>query len=214
GGGRGDLPAMSDERATSPGIRRERPTAASRCRALLAAFLTLVAAGQVYATVPPGVMQCYEVKPGAFPRAPLTVESEFGMLAYSLRFPHRLCFPLAPGARSVESQVQFLLGYVVRTSARPVRSRQVVTQFGSLTLDAKHPDLLLVPTAVSLTATPDPLEPPLLDNLHSYTVRASRGARGFTPVRGVQVTDGLETVTVDLLKPARLCVPPDLDRED
>src|SRR5262249_21516864 len=44
--------------------------------------------------------------------------------------------------------------------------------------------------------------------------RASRGARGFTPVRGVQVTDGLETVTVDLLKPARLCVPADLDGED
>src|SRR5262249_44132700 len=28
--GTGDIPAMSDERATSPGIRRERPTAASR----------------------------------------------------------------------------------------------------------------------------------------------------------------------------------------
>src|SRR5262249_21704096 len=212
--GTGDIGTMSDERATSPGIRRGRPTGASRCRALLAAFLTLVAAGQVYGTVPPGVMQGYEVKPGAFPRAPLTVESEFGMLAYSPRFPHRLCFPLAPGARSVESQVQFLLGYLVRTSARPVRSRQVVTQFGSLTLDVKHPDLLLVPTAVSLTATPDPLVPPLLDTLQCSTVRASRGARGFTPVRGVQVTDGLETVTVDLLKPARLCVPADLDGED
>src|SRR5262249_27054378 len=98
--------------------------------------------------------------------------------------------------------------------ARPVRRRQVVSQFGSLTLDVKHPDLLLVPTAVSLTATPDPLAPPLLDNFQCYTVRPSRGAPGFTPIRGGQVTDGLETVTVDLLKPARLCVPADLDGED
>src|SRR5262249_59198616 len=102
-------------------------------------------------------------------------------------------------------------GAVVGRPAGPVRGGKVVTQFGSLTLDVKPPDLLLVPTAVSLTGTPDPLAPPLLDNFQCYTVRASRGARGFTPVRGVQVTDGLETVTVDLLKPARLCVPADLD---
>src|SRR5262245_39472045 len=66
-----DIRAMSDERATSPGIRRGRRTAASRGRGLLAIFLTFVAAGQVYATVPAGTMQCYEVKPGAFSRAPL-----------------------------------------------------------------------------------------------------------------------------------------------
>ena len=49
--------------------------------------------------------------------------------------------------------------------------------------------------------TPGPLTPPLLDNFQCYSVRPSRGTPGFTPIRGVQVTDGLETVSVDLIKP-------------
>src|SRR5262249_35200510 len=110
-------------------------------------------------------------------------------------------------------QVQSLLGYVVRTSARPVRSRQVVSQFGSLTLDVKRPDLLLVPTAVSLTATPRPLTPPLLENFQCYSLRPSRGRRKFAPLLGLQVPAGLEPVSPAPLKPARLCVPATLDGE-
>ena len=57
-----------------------------RVRSFLSILTTLVTAGQVLGAVPVGTMQCYEVKPGAFPSAPVTVESEFGTLAYSPRF--------------------------------------------------------------------------------------------------------------------------------
>src|SRR5262249_53298432 len=163
-----------DERATAPGWWRPPPNVTSRrgcarrspghratmrVRSLLSILTTVLTAGQALGAVPVRTMQCCEVKPGAFASAPLAVESEFGMLAYSPRFPHRLCLPVTDSgesvaAQAVAAQVQSLLGYVVRTSARPVRSRQVVSQFGSLTLDVKRPDLLLVPTAVSPTAPP------------------------------------------------------------
>ena len=168
----------------------------------------------VACTVPVGPMQCYEVKPGAFPRRPVSVQSAFGALDYLLRFPHRLCFPLTSDAGRTASPTQFLLGYVVRTSARSVPSRQVVTQFGTVTLDVKRPDLLLVPTAMSLSGPPAPLVAPLLDNFQCYDVQPSRGTPRFAPIRGVEVADALETRVVDLLEPTRLCAPANVDGED
>ncbi len=165
-------------------------------------------------SLPVGPMQCYEVKPGAFPRTPVSVQSALGTLDYSLRFPHRLCFPLTGDARTAASPAQFLLGYVVRTSARSVPGRRVVTQFGTVTLDVKRPDLLLVPTATSLSGPPAPLTAPLLDNFQCYGVRPSRGTPRFVPIRGVEVADALETRVVDLLEPTRLCAPANLDGED
>jgi YVTN family beta-propeller protein/cysteine-rich repeat protein len=168
----------------------------------------------VACTAPVGPMQCYEVKPGAFPRTPVSVQSALGTLDYSLRFPHRLCFPLTSDARTAASPTQFLMGYVVRTSSRSIPGRQVVTRFGTVTLDVKRPDLLLVPTAMSLSGPPAPPAAPLLDNFQCYDVRPSRGTPRFVPIRGVVVADALETRVVDLLEPTRLCAPANLDGED
>src|SRR5262249_60361783 len=60
----------------------------------------------------------------------------------------------------------------------------------------------------------DPLVPPLRDSFQCYQVRPSRSTRKFAPIRNVLVTDALETVAVDLLKPTRLCAPASLNGED
>ena len=144
----------------------------------------------------------------------MTVQDQFGTLSYRLRFPHRFCFPLDGGARTTAPQTQFLMGYEARASFGSAPHRQVVNQFGSLTLDVNRADLLLIPTAMSMTARPEPLVPPLLDNFQCYRLRRSPGTSKFAPVRGVRVVDGLETVVLDLLAPIRLCAPANLDGED
>src|SRR5262249_4523241 len=111
-------------------------------------------------------------------------------------------------------QTQFLMGHEVRASFQPTPHHQVVDQFGTVTLDVDRPDLLLVPTAMSLQGPPDPLVPPLRDSFQCYQVRPSRSTRKFAPIRNVLVTDALETVAVDLLKPTRLCAPASLNGED
>src|SRR5262249_60877506 len=83
-----------------------------------------------------------------------------------------------------------------------------------LRLERQPPGLVWVPRSVPRGGAPRPRAPPLLENFQCYSVRPSRGPRKFAPILGVQVTDGLESVSLDLLKPARLCVPANLDGED
>jgi YVTN family beta-propeller protein/cysteine-rich repeat protein len=199
----------------------------TRAGRFLVVLTTLIVPARLFATdpcgqpfagasciVPAGPMQCYAVKPADFPRIPVTVESQFGTLTYFPRFPGRFCFPLAAADGAPPTQGQFLVGYAVRTRSRPVPGLRVTTRFGALTLDAVRPDVLLVPSAMSLTAPPDPPRAPLLDDFQCYQARTSHGAPRFAPIRGVTVADAVESVVVDLLKPTRLCTPASLDGDD
>jgi YVTN family beta-propeller protein/cysteine-rich repeat protein len=194
----------------------------------LFAFLTILSVGARLSTAAPcgpaltgglcntnapaDAMQCYALKPADFPRIPVTVESQFGILSYALRFPERFCFPQT-GADDAPPTPHFLLGYALRASSRPVTGVRVTTRLGALTLDVVRPDTLLVPSALSLTAPPDPPMAPPLDDFQCYQVRTSRGMGRFAPIRRVTVVDALESVVVDLLKPTRLCAPASLDGE-
>src|SRR5262245_15364269 len=226
------LPLSGEDRArTGRGTRRDRlpmrPPA--RWAPLLSVMATVVVAVRAFAidpcaavpcTTPGGPFQCYEVKPRAFPLTPVSVHDQFGTLSYSLRFPHRLCFPLEsdPGTTGSEatttSAPQDLMGYTLRTSFRGSRNRLVVNQFGSVMLDVSRPTLLLAPTAASLVTPPGPLGPPALGHFQCYRVKPSRRTAPFAPILGVQVADELETVVVDLLKPTGLCTPASVNDED
>ncbi|HXJ33938.1 MAG TPA: hypothetical protein VMS22_07830, partial [Candidatus Eisenbacteria bacterium] len=160
--------------------------------------------------VPLSRFQCYEVKPGDFPLVPVTVEDFFGTLAYPARSPHRFCAPIATSPPAPGAD-QFLVGYTVRQQFRRLEDRRVVNEFGTTTVDVLRPDLLMVPTAASLDTAPSPLVPPLVDHFQCYRVRPSEG---FSPVVGVTITDAIETVVVDLVKPTRLCLPANKNDED
>src|SRR4029453_18900668 len=156
----------------------------------------------------PGEFQCYELKSAAFDPVPITVQDRFGTLTYPVRFPHRLCAPTGadPG------QIPYLMGYTVDASGVRISGLSVVTRFGRSTVDLVRPDRLLVPTAIDRQRTP--LAPPGGSPLQCYRVDPSSDSPKFEPIRGVEVVDGLETVTVDVLAPSLLCVPANGNGED
>ena len=80
-------------------------------------------------------------------------------------------------------------------------------QFGSLTVDVIKPEQMLVPSSKSLTAAPAALNPAVVNHFKCYKVR------GKFRTSGIKIDDQFETLTVDLLKPVRLCVPADKNGE-
>jgi YVTN family beta-propeller protein/cysteine-rich repeat protein len=157
---------------------------------------------------PPGEFQCYELKPSNFSPVPITVQDRFGTLEYAARYPHRLCAPVGddPGLD------RHLMGYTLDADVPRISGQPVATAFGSLTLDLVRPDLLLVPTAIDAQGPPE--ASPTGSPLQCYAVDPSQGSPRFEPIRGVEVVDGFETVTVDLVEPRRLCVPASVDGEE
>jgi YVTN family beta-propeller protein/cysteine-rich repeat protein len=162
------------------------------------------------ADAPPlGDFQCYELKPQAFEPVPVTVEDRFGTLVYPARFPHRLCAPANDeGDPGLDHH---LMGYTVDVTGRTIPGQRLVTRFGSITVDLIRPDLLLVPTAIDHDGLP--AASPRGTSMQCYHVEPSAGSPKFVTIAGVEVTDGLETVLVDLLEPDRLCVPATVDGE-
>ncbi len=190
--------------------------------ALLTGALALTTSPMAHAVPQPGCesplphFQCYEVKPERFSVAPLSVVDRFGTTTPDLRFPHRLCAPADKKGEdpTAPANPQHLAGYGVRARAPRQKGLVVTNQFGTLTLDTSRPDYLMVPTAKGLDGPPAPLVPPLVDHFMCYKVKRSRGAAKFVKQLGVSIVDQLESVSVDVVKPARLCVPANKNGED
>jgi hypothetical protein len=84
----------------------------------------------------------------------------------------------------------------------------VTNQFATVTMDLRAPDMLLVPTAKSLSAPPPALTPPTIDHFKCYRV-----ARAKTRVSGISVADEFGTLVEDVKQPVRLCIAADKNGE-
>lgn len=84
------------------------------------------------------------------------------------------------------------------------RGLTVTNQFGSITVDLLKPDLLLLPSAKSLDAPPDPLPPGVIDHFQCY-----RATHARERVSSLTIIDGLGRLAIDVKRPRRLCVPVD-----
>lgn len=196
----------------------------SRTAGIVFGLATLALTGPALAVVTPVPrcsptlrhFQCYEVKPGQFSTPAPTVVDRFGTVVPTLRYPHRLCAPADKRGEdpTAPADPQHLVGYVAKAKTPKRLGLTVTNQFGTITLDAIRPDLLMVPTAKSLGGPPAPLVPPLVDHFMCYKVKRSRGTPKFVPQVAIPVVDQLETVTLDASKPARLCVPANKNGED
>jgi hypothetical protein len=161
---------------------------------------------------------CYETKPTKFPVMPaIPVEDQFGAHSEIIRFPHRLCapadkrdeFPDAP------THPDHLIGHIVTGKSVREPNLTIVNQFGTIKLDTIRPDLLLVPTLKTLAPPgPGPFPTGDLDHFQCYKVKRSKGSPKFQKITGVKVDDQFETVTVDIVKPYRLCAPANKKGED
>jgi hypothetical protein len=130
------------------------------------------------------------------------------------RYPHRLCAPADKNGEGIVSPVQHLTGYVMRRMAFERQTGLTVTnQFGTLVVDATRPNVLMVPSAKSLTTAPPPLVPPTIDHFQCYKVKRSNGAAKFVK-RTVTVEDQLESQTLTVTRPFVLCAPANKNGED
>jgi hypothetical protein len=158
--------------------------------------------------------QCYEVKPAAMAPTTVTETDAFGSGSVSLRYAHRVCFPADKNDEGIADPAQHLVGYETRDTSSAKRLDQtVVNQFGSVVLDLSSRQILLVPSAASTQGAPQPLVPPTIDHFQCYRAKRGRNQPAFAPVT-VSVSDALESLTLTLLRPHRLCMPVDKNGED
>src|SRR5262249_13279192 len=108
--------------------------------------------------------------------------------------------------------VTHLQAYALNPAVRhtPRHGLVVKDRFGTLTLDTKAADRLLVATGKALDA---PADAPGggRGTVECYTVRVSSGQPSFQKIVGVKVVDQFETRTYDLTRPRRLCLPASKD---
>ena len=124
--------------------------------------------------------------------------------------PKRFCNPARlDDDPSALSDPDHLTGYELdQTSPHflPVFDVQVQNKFGLITVQLVRPDLLLVPSAKSLVAPPDP-PTPAIDHFKCYRVH------GRQRITGINVEDQFGTLVLKARRPARLCVPVDKNGE-
>ena len=96
--------------------------------------------------------------------------------------------------------------HVERTNIR------VDNQFGTIFVDTKKPDRLLVPSAKSLAGPIDALDPETIDHFKCYKVKVTEGTPEFEPIQ-VTLADQFEDKLFDVKKPKRLCNPVDKNSE-
>jgi Tol biopolymer transport system component len=151
---------------------------------------------------------CYGVRaPRAAPGVDVTLVDRFGSTTVGVADPRRVCNPanVAGQDPTAPTHPGHLLGYRIKRSGPivPLPKRQDITnQFGTITVDLTRPELLLVPSAKSLTGPPPPLDPETVDHFQCYRITRAR-----TRVKGIPVVDQLGDLVVDVKRPRRLCVP-------
>jgi len=153
--------------------------------------------------------QCYATKRRKFPNQGVTVVDQFGTLEETVRRPEQLCVPTDKDGEGITDETDHLTNHALRRIDFTKRLNQtVVDQFGTLVLDVSRPSGLLVPTGKDGVT-----QQPPLDHFQCYHVKRSRGGPKFVK-QTVSISNQIETTTVTLLEPHRLCAPADKNDED
>jgi hypothetical protein len=198
-----------------------------RIRGTMAAALATVAAALAVGTSAGAQatdhFTCYKARttsgtPPFTAIASVAVVDQFRSSTVAVRRPQLLCAPTSKNGEdpSAPTHPDHLEDYEVAPATRfaPVRNRTYVDQFGSHALDVKRPLSLQVPTAKSLSAPPPAPANPAVDHFQCYRVNRARGAAKFTPIAGVTLADQFGTMTVELRRLRRLCVPANKNGEE
>jgi hypothetical protein len=164
----------------------------------------------------PGALRrfaCYAAQEGTVKGADVSLSDELGARTATVTEPKRVCNPadqdgLDPGALDDPAHLVAygLTGIQPRFERR--RGQSVESAFGSILVDIVRPDMLLVPSAKSLTGPPPPLADGTLDHFQCYRTKGGR-----TRLEHVHIADEFGTVVVDVKRPVRLCVPVDANGE-
>ena len=146
------------------------------------------------------------------------VADRFGSASADVRKHEGLCLPTSVNGAdpTAPAHPDKLAGYVVRLrdavpTGAPMTDLAVSNAFGTLRINLKKIDGAMVPSALSTSTTPPgPPVPPDPDRFACYKAAVTPGTTKFMPVFGVTIADQLGALTVDVIRPSRLCTPLDL----
>ena len=162
-------------------------------------------------------LQCYNLKNAPFDEAPVTLTDRFGTRSMTVRKAREVCAPANKNGEdpSAPTSPDFMTAYSIKGGGKfeRVRAQTVVNQFGSLTVDITTPRTLLVPSAYSPTSLPSSAVGAFVDHFTCYDVRVTNRTPKF-PGATVTVQTALETATIEVQKPERLCIPTDKNGEE
>jgi len=168
---------------------------------------------------------CYQAKTtkGApkFEGTTVDLADQFEDKRFDVRKTRYICTPADKNGEGVSDAVTRLGGYKIKSAKgeprhTPQVALNVTNQFGSLTVDTRSEDLLLVPAAVCIDqppgSCPGPLPPPPtgaheVDHFKCYRIKGSKGAprfEGSTVSVEDQLTPG--TRSLQVVKPRHLCL--------
>jgi hypothetical protein len=147
--------------------------------------------------------QCYEIHRTTFNLAGVSVVDAVGASTVTIKRAKRICAPADVDGRDPSAPLDpgHLTFYTLRQTTPFAPAKATVTnEFGTTSVKLTKVDRLLVPTAKSLTAIPDPLAVPI-DHFKCYRLSAARGR-----AEGLAVTDQFGSIQVALKKPLHLCL--------
>lgn len=148
----------------------------------------------------------------------VSVVDAFRSSSVEVKKPKFLCAPTNKNGEdpAAPSHPDHLTDFQTKPTVKftPVTNQRVVDQFGTLFLDLKKVVTLQVPSAKSHAASPPAPPNPAVDHFQCYGVSTTRNTTKFTPRSGVTIQDQFGTMTVDVRKPKRLCVPVNKNNEE
>jgi hypothetical protein len=186
--------------------------------ALLTTPAVIVSEAGAQSPPPLDHFQCYQSKTASgtahfVPIPYLVTADQFGEWRFSVNKPAELCAPadVEGSDATAPSHAEHLESYQIKrvpgTGKFPKTLRQtVVDAFGTMTVDLLKPERLLVPTAKSLVTPPTAPSSPVTDHFTCYKMRTSPHTPKFVPHLASVVSDQFGALSVNVLKPKKLCV--------
>lgn len=151
------------------------------------------------------------------PLVDVPLEDEFWRIDIGAKTMKTVCAPTNRDGRAptAPNHDDYLVTYKVKASSgtpkfAPRRDLEVTTALGTLRLDAKKLDRLVVPASLG-TELPPPPAAPHPDAFACYKVAPGSGAPKFVSVGGIALEDSFGVLVVDAKKPSVLCNPADLN---
>jgi hypothetical protein len=143
----------------------------------------------------------------------VSLADQFGTRTVTVGDVKRICNPANVNNEdpTAPNDPDHLVAYDLSNINPPFQTvpNQVVSnEFGTITVDVVMPQLLLLPSAKSLSGPPPPLGDDSFDHFLCYQTRG-----GQTQVNNVHIDDEFGTIIVDVKQPVRLCVPVDKNGE-
>jgi hypothetical protein len=169
--------------------------------------------------------QCYQARtaPGTAKFVPipyLVASDQFGEWRFSIAKPTDLCNPANVDGSdpSAPSHAEHLESYQIKRvpgtgKFAKTLNQQLVDRWGNLTIDLLKPERLMAPSAKSLVSAPPAPIDPVTDYFTCYKIRTSPHTPKFAPRPATVVGDQFGSLSVNVLKPRKLCVATNTNNE-